>query len=617
MRVRIPFLAAAVCALTQTLACGGGSALAPSAPTALVGCEHAIAPSSQSAPAAGGTFAVEVTTTAGCDWSAATTDGWISVLRGAGQGAGSVAYSVAPNTSSRTREGRVRIGDRAVMVTQLGAESPSTPAPAPAPPAAPAPPPAPAPPAAPVPPPPSPDPPPPPSPDPPPPPSPDPPPPPRPDPPPDPPPDDCNVSVSPSSLNAPDEGLIREIVISTGARCGWQVNTDASWVTVAPASGTGDARVRVDVAANSGRTPRSATIRIGDDTVTVTQAARTDCASLIGLEPAAQNAGVDRGSFTATVTAPADCEWTATADSWISVSPASGSGGATLRYTTAANSNASRTGTIRVGRKVLTVTQEGCAFSLAPSAQTVGAGNASGSVDVTTGSACEWRPSADSWIQFAAGERTGSRSVSFTVTANPGQAARTGAIRVGNQSAAVTQAAPDRQPEPELPCPAAVSPTSQSVPAGGGAYEFSVKTGSGCQWSASADVPWISIRSFSSGLVTYSVAPNPEGARVGRVRAGAQAVQVSQAAREQTVCTYVVDPGRHDVSILGDSGKFAVSTSPGCAWSARPLEPWISVKPSEGSGPGTIEFSVERAGAPREGTILVAGHKVVIVQRVR
>jgi hypothetical protein len=62
------------------------------------------------------------------------------------------------------------------------------------------------------------------------------------------------------------------------------------------------------------------------------------------------------------------------------------------------------------------------------------------------------------------------------------------------------------------PCIYSISPTSRSFPSGGGAGSVSVTTPSGCDWSATEDVGWISITSGSSGsgngTVTYSVSAN-------------------------------------------------------------------------------------------------------------
>jgi hypothetical protein len=82
-------------------------------------CSYSIAPTNQSFPASGGTGSVTVTTTAGCGWSAASNDSWITVTSGAsGTGNGSVNYSVAGNGSSSPRTGTVVIAGQTFTVTQ-------------------------------------------------------------------------------------------------------------------------------------------------------------------------------------------------------------------------------------------------------------------------------------------------------------------------------------------------------------------------------------------------------------------------------------------------------------------------------------------------------------------
>ena len=64
-------------------------------------CAPTISPTSANVVAAGGTGSVPVTAATGCTWTATSNAPWITVTAGAtGSGAGSVAYSVAANTST-------------------------------------------------------------------------------------------------------------------------------------------------------------------------------------------------------------------------------------------------------------------------------------------------------------------------------------------------------------------------------------------------------------------------------------------------------------------------------------------------------------------------------------
>ncbi|HKP82193.1 MAG TPA: M36 family metallopeptidase [Pyrinomonadaceae bacterium] len=84
-------------------------------------CSFSINPTSASFAAAGGTGTVTVTTSAGCNWTAASNNSFITVTSGAsGSGSGSVTYSVAANTVSTSRSGSLTIAGLTHSVTQAG-----------------------------------------------------------------------------------------------------------------------------------------------------------------------------------------------------------------------------------------------------------------------------------------------------------------------------------------------------------------------------------------------------------------------------------------------------------------------------------------------------------------
>jgi Zn-dependent metalloprotease len=85
-------------------------------------CSFSINPTSASFAAAGGTGSVTVTTSAGCNWTAASNSSFITVTSGAsGSGNGTVNYSVAANTGSLSRNGSLTIAGLTHSVTQAGA----------------------------------------------------------------------------------------------------------------------------------------------------------------------------------------------------------------------------------------------------------------------------------------------------------------------------------------------------------------------------------------------------------------------------------------------------------------------------------------------------------------
>lgn len=105
--------------LLSTVACGQSSS--PTRPTP--SCSFTLSPTTQSVPAAGGSFSAAVTTTSACGWTAAADVSWILVTSGSsGTASGTIQFSVAVNTDS-SRQGTiiVHVNDRGsvkLVVTQ-------------------------------------------------------------------------------------------------------------------------------------------------------------------------------------------------------------------------------------------------------------------------------------------------------------------------------------------------------------------------------------------------------------------------------------------------------------------------------------------------------------------
>ena len=83
-------------------------------------------------------------------------------------------------------------------------------------------------------------------------------------------------------------------------------------------------------------------------------------------------------------------------------------------------------------------------------------------------------------------------------------------------------------------CSFSLSPTNQSFDTAGGTGNVSVQTSSGCSWSATTNVTWVSVTSGASGTgngtVVYQVQPNTTGqARSGSLTIAGQTFTVSQA----------------------------------------------------------------------------------------
>jgi subtilase family serine protease len=84
-------------------------------------CSFIVTPANATAPALGGQFTATVKTASGCTWNAVSGSTWITFKgSSAGNGSGSVTYSVAVNASLSSRSGSLTIAGQALHVTQSG-----------------------------------------------------------------------------------------------------------------------------------------------------------------------------------------------------------------------------------------------------------------------------------------------------------------------------------------------------------------------------------------------------------------------------------------------------------------------------------------------------------------
>src|SRR5262249_17286242 len=99
----------------------------------------------------------------------------------------------------------------------------------------------------------------------------------------------------------------------------------------------------------------------------------------------------------------------------------------------------------------------------------------------------------------------------------------------------------------EKSCVPTLSPSSASLPQGGGTGSVNVSTPSGCSWTTTTSAGWITVTSGASGAgngaAGYSVAANGGAQRVGTITVNGQAFTVTQDPNPAT-CSYTLNtPG--------------------------------------------------------------------------
>jgi hypothetical protein len=417
----------------------------------------------------------------------------------------------------------------------------------------------------------------------------------------------CEFRLSSASESVDAAGGERTIQVTTGSPlCRWTPTADAPWIAiVSGGERSGAGSVTFDVEPLTGA-QRSGTINIGGQIVRVEQG--IGCSYTLGN--AAFSIGSAGGTIDVPVSASPACPWTAATDSaWISIAAgASGSGAGVVSLRVAATDALTRSGTVTVAGRAVTITQSaGCAYRLDPVTYAAPQAGGTTSVTVTTAAGCTWNASSTpEWVAITAGQTgTGPGEVRLAFAANTG-GSRTGTLRVADQTVTVTQGSG---------CTYAISPGSHTIAAPAANGTVQVTSADGCAWSATSGAPWVTIVGGASGAgngqVQFAAAANTGPARAGSLTVAGHAVLVAQA----DGCTYSVTPPAQDVVAGGGGGSATVTTAAGCPWTAASSADWISLTARTGTGPGQVLFTAAANTAPaRTGRLTIAGQPVSISQ---
>ncbi len=167
----------------------------------------------------------------------------------------------------------------------------------------------------------------------------------------------CTYAISPSSKSFTSAGGFAVVGVSTQPGCEWNVSQDSSWVSITSASsGTGPGTFNYNVALNYGA-PRSTHLSVAGEAHLVLQDEGNDCS--VFIEPEVGSYPWQGGGGTITIGTTPGCGWTASSpNDWITLtSPVSGTGFGELTYTVAENDGGPRIGSVLIGNRAHTVSQ--------------------------------------------------------------------------------------------------------------------------------------------------------------------------------------------------------------------------------------------------------------------
>jgi hypothetical protein len=372
---------------------------------------------------------------------------------------------------------------------------------------------------------------------------------------------------------------------------------------------------------NTSANPRTGVLRFGPETLNLNQAG---AASTFSVSPTTVSVPSTTGSGSVSVAvSPADTSWIALSNSpWLTVSPNTIIGSSTLNYSySAANTLASRTGTIAVGGQTVTVTQDGVTGSLTLSTVTDSApavGAAAKSVTVlSNASDLAWSASSNSaWLTISSGaSMTGSGAVTYTVSANTSVNSRTGTLTIGGQTFTVTQSGVTGSVTltPTTDTAVAAGATGKTVTVTSNAPDFA--------WTAASNAAWLTVTAGASatgsGTVTFNVAANTSAnSRTGTLTIGGQTFTVTQSGVTRAV---TLAPTTDTAVASGATGKTVTVTSnaPDFAWTATSNVTWLTITAgasTTGSGLVTYSVSANPSASSRTGTLTIGGQPFTVTQ---
>jgi hypothetical protein len=528
-------------------------------------CGYSLNPASGNSPAAGGTGAFNVSTGGDCAWTATPDSPWITI-NGASSGTGSAAinFSIAPNNGidpldplddpTFPRVGSINVQGHIYSITQFGS--------------------------------------------------------------------DCSFGISPGTLSAPASGGSAVVTVTAShSGCEWTASgLDATW-TNAPAPGNGSGSVTVTIPPNPLPESIVRTATIAGQTFTVYQGGVACIVDLSALASSPQPAGGGPGSVF--VTRVDGCAYdTVVGPSWVSVT----SGGShddslgqplmtTLVYEVQPNSTTiARSGTLTIGGKSYTISQDGLACSVTVDTSSLGSpygpsAGFVGTIGVTAnGPNCSWvADSGAGWASISPHSGGGlAGTIYVNVQSNAGSITpRTADLSIAGQIVSIAQAG--------TTCTYGLQSSTGSLPTPGGLGTVGVIAPSVCNWTAvSNDPAWLTILSSGSAgnaNVLFSALPNGLASpRIGTlsIRDAADAVvRTYTVTQAPLTCTYTLGSPGVTLAAQGTIGtaSFGFSAAASCTPTAVSYADWVTVVNPVGAG--SVEYSVapNPTTSPRTGTI--------------
>jgi len=168
----------------------------------------------------------------------------------------------------------------------------------------------------------------------------------------------CSLAFRRPGTSLASFGDTGRIDVAADAQCPWTASSDANWLKLTAASGTGNGAIHYVAEANASGQPRTAHIQLSSGSAYSIIQAAYGC--MFQLDTGSTTVAAEGGPFSVIVSGPRNCAWFASAaPDWITMASGEGQSGGSLRFTVAPNFAGPRTGSVVVAGQTLKILQKG------------------------------------------------------------------------------------------------------------------------------------------------------------------------------------------------------------------------------------------------------------------
>lgn len=331
----------------------------------------------------------------------------------------------------------------------------------------------------------------------------------------------------------------------------WTVSSTVGWAILSQTAGEGNAKVDVTFEENTQPETRNGKITLKSDhcdpiTIDLSQAG-------IGYHLMVDKTSIDAGyaATTESISIISNDTWAVTSsESWITVTPTTGTGDEKLTVSIAESAEAlERTGRITITGKnsesiFIIVYQQGIGYHLTvnPLSLSVGSGSETKTLSIKTNDS--WRVSSlPNWISISEMYGFGDCTLSVNISANTGPETRTGTITIkGSNTPAVNIMVSQNGVGYNL----SVDKTEINVGAGSTTESFSITSND--SWTVSSSASWAR-PATTSGSGSKSVALEIDRNTSTEAREATITIQHSHGSTSTTIIVHQSEGGQNDITI--------------------------------------------------------------------